>query len=477
MNDEKKAGQTGTDKTGYERKRRVWLRRGALIVCAALVCGAVIAGPLLKRRNGKTGQTESFMGIEAVLASYPDPVAPDMSVQKYLEGDAHGEWWAGVRESVEQSRELQAGMDGYYLSLMQKTLASQDDNTVCSPLNAYLAFAILAETTDGQSRQQILDMLGVSDMKALRENATVLWESNYADTPALKSILSNSLWLTDGVEYKDAALADIARYYYASSFTGTPGSAEMDEALRKWTDDSTGGLLSEYTKDLSLDDRTVLEILSAVYYKAMWREEFHEEENTQEIFHGTNGDSEAEMMHRTTFMSAYRTETFTALGLGLTDSGGMYFFLPEEGRDVNDLLTDPRILCATRFDEEDDNWFTPVVHLSVPKFSVSAKTDLTGVIEELGVTDVLDPEKADFSPLTENVDELHLTKAEHAAVVEIDEQGVTGAAYTALGVTANGAAVPDDEIDFTLDRPFLFVVTGRDGAVLFAGVVRNLDQE
>ena len=83
MNDEKKAGQTGTDKTGYERKRRVWLRRGALIVCAALVCGAVIAGPLLKRRNGKTGQPEPFMGIEAVLASYPDPVAPDMFVQSF----------------------------------------------------------------------------------------------------------------------------------------------------------------------------------------------------------------------------------------------------------------------------------------------------------------------------------------------------------------------------------------------------------
>ena len=66
-----------------------------------------------------------------------------------------------------------------------------------------------------------------------------------------------------------------------------------------------------------------------------------------------------------------------------------------------------------------------------------------------------------------------LSAAEHAALVEIDEDGVTGAAYTMLAMAA-GAAVPQDEIDFVLDRPFLFLVTGRDGSVLFSGVVNNI---
>lgn len=81
---------------------------------------------------------------------------------------------------------------------------------------------------------------------------------------------------------------------------------------------------------------------------------------------------------------------------------------------------------------------------------------------------------ADFTPLTMDRDDLYLSKAQHAAMVEIDEHGVTGAAYTELAVSM-GAAKPDDEIDFVLDRPFMFIVTGRDGTILFSGIVRNID--
>ena len=43
-----------------------------------------------------------------------------------------------------------------------------------------------------------------------------------------------------------------------------------------------------------------------------------------------------------------------------------------------------------------------------------------------------------------------------------------------LGVSETAAEIPDDEIDFVLDRPFLFLVTGQDGSILFSGVVRNI---
>ena len=59
-------------------------------------------------------------------------------------------------------------------------------------------------------------------------------------------------------------------------------------------------------------------------------------------------------------------------------------------------------------------------------------------------------------------------------MVEVDENGVTGAAYTEIAL-AEGAAEPEEEIDFIVDRPFLFMVTGRDGSVLFAGIVKNIE--
>ena len=46
------------------------------------------------------------------------------------------------------------------------------------------------------------------------------------------------------------------------------------------------------------------------------------------------------------------------------------------------------------------------------------------------------------------------------------------AAFTVI--TADGAGfLPDDEVDFILDRPFIYAVTGADGLPLFVGVINN----
>ena len=93
-------------------------------------------------------------------------------------------------------------------------------------------------------------------------------------------------------------------------------------------------------------------------------------------------------------------------------------------------------------------------------------------LRALGVTDVFDAGKADFSPLTDKADAIFLSQAKHAARVTIDEEGVVAAAYTVM--VACGAALPPDErVEFTLDRPFLFAVTGESGEILFAGIVNT----
>ena len=53
---------------------------------------------------------------------------------------------------------------------------------------------------------------------------------------------------------------------------------------------------------MSISPDTVLEILSTIYYKAMWRGEFRTDNTTQETFHGTKGDTTVDMMHKTDMM-------------------------------------------------------------------------------------------------------------------------------------------------------------------------------
>ena len=459
----------------YQTKKKPAVKWGlwAGIAAAAVVAavGTVIAINTSKRGgSGMTGESNTKADVVKVMASYPASTLKDLSPESFMEGNAHYEWFETQLPKIDTTSSLAPGMDKYYSSVMAELLKSQDENTVCSPLNTYIAFAMLAEVSDGNSRKQVLDMLGASDMDTLRQNVKALWESNYAETPLLTSLLGNSVWLNNSMNYNEETLKRLAEQYYASSFRGTPGSAEMDEELRKWTDENTGMLLTEYTKDMSMDPRTALELVSTIYYKAQWQDYFNAEQTRKETFHGTKADQTVDMMHMSSQLSAFQTDTYTAVSLPLTDSGAMYFYLPKEGTDINELAADPTILQILR---EDEKAIYPEVNLSVPKFKISGKQDLKDMLEKLGVTDVMDPAKADFTALTTATKELFLSKADHAAVVEIDEKGVTAAAYTDMAVC--GAGMPQETLDFVLDRPFMFVVTGWDGSVLFTGIVRNIE--
>ena len=334
----------------YQRSRRAaWKKWTATAACAVIIGGAVLG--VMTWRNGREGSAVRYpSGVTTVLAAYPASVARTMDAQKFMESDAHWDWWDSYRELTAKSAELQSGMDAYYQNLMKQMLVSEDENTVCSPINLYIAFAMLAETSDGNTRQQILDMLGAQDMDTLRKNISSLWKSNYADTPALKSVLANSLWLDGEETYNDTTLQRLAEQYYASTFRGTPGSEEMNQALRTWTDDNTGGLLKEYTENMAIAPETVFELVSTIYYKAMWRENFWEVNTEKETFHGAAGDTTVDMMKKTEWMDVYQGEHFRAVSLSLQDSGSMYFLLPDENTDVNELVSDPDLMKVIRRD-------------------------------------------------------------------------------------------------------------------------------
>ncbi len=69
-----------------------------------------------------------------------------------------------------------------------------------------------------------------------------------------------------------------------------------------------------------------------------------------------------------------------------------------------------------------------------------------------------------------------ISKIQHDVRVMIDEEGVSAAAYTAMGMDGAGKP-PEQEMEFVLDRPFLFAVTSADALPLFVGVVHTPNQQ
>ena len=414
-------------------------------------------------------------------AQYPQMSQyPDESKFTKLNGDfdsdgfdqVYDAWRADRQKQLDQPEGYTDVLDGYLRTVIPQLLTDgSGENKACSPINIYMALAMLAEITDGESREQILSLLGSDDLNDLRTEASAVWNANYSNDGAVTSILASSLWLNDKINFKQEAMDALAKYYYASSFRGEMGSAALDQALQGWINQQTGGLLKEQASGLTMDKETILALATTIYFRAKWAGEFSEGNTRPETFHADSGDVTCDFMHQSGTNTYYWSDRFSAVSKRLEGSGAMWFLLPDEGVTPEELLADEAALDLLLGSGESVESKYLIVNLSVPKFDIASELDLTASLKNLGITDVFDPASADFSPMTADT-EAYLSQARHAARVAIDEEGVTAAAYTVM-MTEGAAAPPEEEVDFALDRPFVFAITGTDGLPLFVGIVRQ----
>ncbi len=352
------------------------------------------------------------------------------------------------------------------------------ENRVCSPMNISLALAMLAECTAGKSRKQLLDLLGAKNTETLRQTARALWQTSYQDDGATRSLLANSLWMAQGLGYVPETLEKLAAVYYAASFRGEMGSPEYDEQLQSWINEQTGGLLQSQSAGLHMDPGTVLALVSTLRFECPWREAFQEADTRKGLFRGPEGEQELDFLHRSGTESFFRGERFGALGLDMQNGGAMWLLLPDEASSPEALLQDPEAL-AFLLTPEKGAWPRQKrarVNLALPKFDVSADLDLIGKLKDLGITEIFDAQRSDFTPLTRDTEGLEVSQARHAARVLVDENGCKAAAFTVIMVTKSAIMPPEEELDFVLDRPFLFAVTNARGLPLFVGLVNKPEE-
>ena len=359
----------------------------------------------------------------------------------------------------------------FFLTGSEHFLSTQgSENTLWSPINAYIGLSMMTELTDGASRQQILDLFGVNNIDELRKQVGAVWESSYIDNGHEISTLANSLWLEEGLDYNQDTMDNIAYYYYASVYQGDLGSQKINNAIGAWINNNTGGFLKKSTSNVNLSPETILALYSTIYFQAKWQDQFNQSNNTNDVFHTPDGDKTAIFMNKKLAqMNYYYGDKFSAVALSLKNGSRMWFILPDEGYTTADVLADGQYMqMVLQQDWENTKWMK--VNLSVPKFDVNSTIDLKNGLQEMGVTDVFSEVTSNFTGITGDVP-IYLTAANQSVRVQIDEEGVKAAAYIEFP-GATSPEPPEEIIDFILDRPFIFAIT-TDSIPLFMGTVNN----
>ena len=141
----------GTAAGKRRRRLRLLLLGSAAVLALALAAGI----PLFGQMPAKAG----YPGVTALLAERPAAAAPKMSADEFAQSETGFRWASEQRTKAAVSLPLQEGMKPFYERLIAQMLSGQEGNAVCSPVSIYLALSMLAEVTDGNTRQQILDLL------------------------------------------------------------------------------------------------------------------------------------------------------------------------------------------------------------------------------------------------------------------------------------------------------------------------------
>ena len=473
-----------------KKKVPYWLGAVAAVLAIALLWGFGVA-PLLRGDEGNPSLSVPDTTPPATIPNTPaySPFTGEkepldlptsntpylLSAPSYPKMAGYGtDYYFSSKRSIHNTQPGFAdSLSSYFEGIIRESLTSTDENAVISPVNIYLALAMLAETTDGNSRQQILDLMGLESITSLRQQADQVWRAHYWNDGLSTSILASSLWLSDSLSYNESIVNTLADDYYASVFRGEMGSNALNAALQDWLDTCTGNLLSDYAKEATLDKETVMALATAIYYQVEWQDGFFEQLNTEDIFHTPTEEKTVTYMNSRRLQSYFWGEGYSAVCLPLKNNDIMWLILPDEDKTPADLLADGTVLNELLNGAAENK--TLFVNLALPKFDISANYFLKNTLAKLGITDVFSGATANFSGLISGIEARpYVSDINHAARVTIDEEGVTAAAYTLILVAGAAAPSPDQlEVDFVLDRPFLFVVESNKGLPLFTGIVNN----
>ena len=301
-----------------KRKKRVfWMSA----VAAMLV---VVIG--INLFSGPAGIHAYAVVLPEAVRSVEFPEFDDYSDEdEWLE--ARDLWDREVNQRAQIVRQAASDLCPFFTEGTEQFLLTENgENKLWSPINAYIGLAMMTELTEGDTRQQILNLLAAQDTEELRQQVSTVWENVYQNNKNEICVLANSLWLEKGFKYNQDAMAALGYHYYASVYQGDLGSDRINKDIATWINNNTGNFLSNSTGNISLSQDIVLALYSTLYFQAKWSDEFNSSKNTDGEFYMQDGTTQVTYMNKEREdMNYYWGENFSAVSFRHKIDGGQVF--------------------------------------------------------------------------------------------------------------------------------------------------------
>ncbi|CAJ0588785.1 unnamed protein product [Cylicocyclus nassatus] len=343
---------------------------------------------------------------------------------------------------------------------------SLNESNVVSPLSVIFALNIVQPGAKGKTKTQITEAIS----KGSTDNDTIEYYSNLMQqilnaTNDVQSKIANAFFVRNGVEIKDDYADKITKKFCAKLECRDFNQAhETAKVINDFVNESTAGKIKEIVKANAIQGAISI-IINAIYFKAEWDVKFRNCYNsTGKFYSAPDREREVEYMRQSNTHRLY-AEDDDAQVLSLLYKDKTYAFniiLPKNRFGLEELVKNwsgervQNLLTKLK-----DTFITVVI----PKMKIETDFELKEALLNMGIEDMFS-DAADLSGISSIP--LRVSSAIHKALIEVDEEGTTAAAVTAM-MMFGAAPRTAEPVQFIADHPFLFILT-KDNNPLFMGV-------
>lgn len=447
------------------------MRSTKRILCVALACVMCLLGCSCSIIRGAKLEANK-------LAS----AAEKMSVNSYEDYYSDDDYRSFLSQIQKFSARLSA-------SLVEKYGASE--NIAISPISVYMALALACECANGETRQEILDAVGVSydDVSRYTKRLYAFCNQEFKSLSALEvqqidayESLNNSIWLDEGLSYVQSGIDSLASNYNCDSFRTNFANGDGEKLIGEYIKEKTHGLIDG---SIDLDPETVFVLMNTFYLKEIWNETGMDLSMTKDYydFKNTDGKTVKTKLLEGYYNAGHVIESGDHVSFFTETKHGfkIYFLVPTGDHTAAEIMNRDNIATVVarsswnwRDDAKLEEYYTRVLF---PEFEAEFDDDIRSIlVDDFGIESLFDRNRCDVSNVF--AEDAFCNQVIHRASLEVNKKGIEGAAVTIMEVC--GSHEPNEEYTkvyetLVVDRAFGFVLTDSYGTVLFSGVINSID--
>jgi serine protease inhibitor len=358
------------------------------------------------------------------------------------------------------------GPEGDHLKFcfaLHGAVAGHGGNSCLSPYSVASALGLTAQAASGRTAAELVNLLtgkepDVTKQAELLRAAAALADPRGRETPVLE--VANTLWAADGLPLPEDFVGELAAWPRGRVRTA-PFPRDPEAARRLINADvaaTTHDLIPELLSPGSVEAETVASVVNALYLKTAWLRRFSDTEDAD--FHGPSGTRPVPTMRQSELLGHVAGEGWQLVELPAVGGVVATVLLPDGSLADQEPELDEGLLAGLLARKKSKQ-----VHLAMPRFKLETRARLRDVLPGLGVRTMFDRDQADFTRLTP-VRPVWVDDVVHQAVLRLDEQGLEGAAATAMTFrTLSMITAPPVEV--VVDRPFLLLVRHAETGVVY----------